>query len=49
MAAPAGSHRAWVREQPLFGHSPATVRMLQQRLGLPTVAPRELGEPATLF
>ena len=31
------------------GHSPATVRMLLQRLGLPTVAPQEIGEQGTLF
>lgn len=31
------------------GHGPATVRMLQERLGLPTVDPREIGEQGTLF
>jgi uncharacterized protein YecE (DUF72 family) len=31
------------------GHSPATVRMLQQRLGLPVIDPRVIGEQASLF
>lgn len=31
------------------GHSPATVRALQERLGLPVVAPESLGEQITLF
>lgn len=31
------------------GHSPASIRMLQQRLGLPTVAPERLGEQLTLL
>ncbi len=31
------------------GHSPASVRMLQERLGLPTVDPRDIGEQGTLF
>jgi uncharacterized protein YecE (DUF72 family) len=31
------------------GHGPASVRMLQERLGLPTVDPREIGEQGTLF
>jgi len=31
------------------GHSPASVRMLQQRLGLPTVDPGTIGEQASLF
>jgi len=31
------------------GHSPASVRMLQERLGLPTVDPTSIGEQGTLF
>ena len=31
------------------GHSPATIRMLQQRLGLPTVDIETIGEQTTLF
>lgn len=31
------------------GHGPATARMLQERLGVPTVQPGELGEQTTLF
>lgn len=31
------------------GHAPATVRMLQQRLGLPSVDPAAIGEQASLF
>ncbi len=31
------------------GHSPASVRMLQTRLGLPVVPPESIGEQATLF
>ena len=31
------------------GHSPATIRMLQERLGLPTVDPATLGEQGSLF
>lgn len=31
------------------GHSPATVRMLQQRLGVPTVDPASIGEQSSLF
>jgi uncharacterized protein YecE (DUF72 family) len=31
------------------GHSPASVRELQQRLGLPVVLPHTLGEQLTLF
>jgi uncharacterized protein YecE (DUF72 family) len=31
------------------GHSPATVRALQQLLGLPSVEPDTLGEQMTLF
>jgi uncharacterized protein YecE (DUF72 family) len=31
------------------GHSPATVRMLQTRLGMPTVEPSSLGEQGSLF
>ena len=31
------------------GHSPASIRMLQERLGLPTVDPSNLGEQGTLF
>lgn len=31
------------------GHSPATIRMLQERLGLPTVDPSTLGEQGSLF
>ena len=31
------------------GHSPASLRMLQERLGLPTVDPRGIGEQASLF
>lgn len=31
------------------GHAPASVRMLQQRLGLPVVDPVTIGEQATLF
>jgi uncharacterized protein YecE (DUF72 family) len=31
------------------GHSPATVRMLQEMLGLPAVDPAKLGEQLTLF
>jgi len=31
------------------GHSPASIRMLQERLGLPTVDPSTLGEQGTLF
>ena len=31
------------------GHSPATVRMLQERLGLPTVDPSQLGDQVSLF
>ena len=31
------------------GHSPESVRMLQQRLGLSSVNPRSIGEQVTLF
>jgi uncharacterized protein YecE (DUF72 family) len=31
------------------GHGPATVRMLQERLRIPTVDPRSIGEQSTLF
>jgi uncharacterized protein YecE (DUF72 family) len=31
------------------GHSPATVRMLQELLGIPVMDPRQLGEQLTLF
>lgn len=31
------------------GHGPASVRMLQERLGLPTVDPSRIGEQPTLF
>ena len=31
------------------GHSPASIRMLQERLGLPTVDPALIGEQASLF
>ena len=31
------------------GHSPATVRMLQERLGVPTVDPAIIGDQPTLF
>ena len=31
------------------GHSPASLRDLQQRLGIPTVAPEDLGEQMSLF
>jgi uncharacterized protein YecE (DUF72 family) len=31
------------------GHSPASVRMLQARLGLPVVSPESIGEQQTLF
>lgn len=31
------------------GHSPASVRMLQERLGLPTIDPQDIGEQASLF
>lgn len=31
------------------GHSPASLRELQQRLGMPTVAPEDLGEQMSLF
>ena len=31
------------------GHAPQSARMLQERLGVPTVDPRSLGEQATLF
>jgi uncharacterized protein YecE (DUF72 family) len=31
------------------GHSPATVRMLQEMLGLPVLDPAKLGEQLTLF
>jgi uncharacterized protein YecE (DUF72 family) len=31
------------------GHSPATIRMLQERLGIATVAPEQLGEQLTLL
>lgn len=31
------------------GHAPASVRMLQERLGLPRVAPETIGEQPTLF
>lgn len=31
------------------GHAPASVRMLQQRLGIPTVSPERIGDQATLF
>jgi uncharacterized protein YecE (DUF72 family) len=31
------------------GHAPASVRMLQERLGLPVVDPLTIGEQPTLF
>lgn len=31
------------------GHAPESARMLQQRLGIPTVAPNSIGDQATLF
>jgi uncharacterized protein YecE (DUF72 family) len=31
------------------GHAPASVRMLQQRLGIPTISPEAIGEQASLF
>ena len=31
------------------GHGPQTARMIQTRLGIPTIDPRELGEQTTLF
>ncbi len=31
------------------GHAPASVRMLQQRLGIPTVDPHTIGDQSTLF
>jgi hypothetical protein len=31
------------------GHSPATIRMLQERLGLPVVKPERLGDQLGLF
>jgi uncharacterized protein YecE (DUF72 family) len=31
------------------GHAPASVRMLQERLGLPQVDPQTIGEQPTLF
>jgi uncharacterized protein YecE (DUF72 family) len=31
------------------GHAPASVRMLQERLGMPTVDPRAIGEQPSLF
>lgn len=31
------------------GHGPASVRMLQERLGLPAVAPQSIGDQPSLF
>jgi hypothetical protein len=31
------------------GHSPASLRDLQRKLGLPTVSPEDLGEQMSLF
>jgi hypothetical protein len=31
------------------GHGPASVRMLQERLGLPTVDPQSIGDQPSLF